>query len=195
VSHTFVTRTFTASANDFPGSFSSIDAYEKFVAVAGGEAIEGSEKLHHLWGATRSGWAIYTTKNILKSANLPSLQFLTDAGQQYEFEDEHTSKTSVAVFNLVEQKQVISDLKMLLSQLAANPDAVYDAEKSGNLCDGDVEEALKRDYVSANPALDPLVRGDEGSSADYLFVFLRSILTLFENANAEGLMLVHELRV
>jgi hypothetical protein len=99
------------------------------------------------------------------------------------------------VFDAIEQKQVISELKQLLLRLAANPDAVYDAEESGNFCDGDVEKALKRDYVSANPALDPLVMGDEGSSADYLFVFLRSILAVFENATAEDLMVVHELRV
>lgn len=82
-----------------------------------------------------------------------------------------------------------------MSELAVNPDAAYDAEEFGIYSDGEVEAALQRDYVCPNPAFDPHVSGDEGQSADYLFVYLRSILEVMQNANAEGLAVVHVLEI
>jgi hypothetical protein len=70
---------------------------------------------------------------------------------------------------------------------------VYEAEDYGCLGEGDVEAALNREYVSAQPWFDPEVKGDEGQSADYLFVYLRSVLTVIQNANLEGLLVVYEL--
>jgi hypothetical protein len=37
--------------------------------------------------------------------------------------------------------------------------------------------------------------GDEGQSAEYLFVYLRSILEVVKNANASGLVVVHVLEI
>src|SRR5215216_263832 len=194
MSHSYSTRTFATEENSLPSSFASLEDFKRFSQDAASAAINKPGKLYHVWGHTRSGWAIYTIKNLLKTGDFVAIQFLTDSGHQFKFEDEHGS-TSVAVVTPMQQVQVIADLGRLLSELVVNPDAAYDAEEFGIYCDGDVEAALQRDYVCPNPAFDPQVLGDEGQSADYLFVYLRSVLEVTKNAHAEGLTVVHVLEI
>jgi hypothetical protein len=134
-------------------------------------------------------------KNILKAKPFPALEFLTDTGHQYRIEGEFDQYTNVTVLDRSSQKQVVAELQQLLLDLKVNPEIVYEAEEFGNLSRGDVEAALNRDYVSARPSLDPEVSGDEGEGADYLFVYLRSVFTVIQNANSEGLMVVFTLNI
>jgi hypothetical protein len=45
------------------------------------------------------------------------------------------------------------------------------------------------------PGYDRCVNGDEGLGADYLFVYLRSLLAVIENGHAEGKTVVYQLEV
>jgi hypothetical protein len=49
--------------------------------------------------------------------------------------------------------------------------------------------------VSAKPAFDRQVRGDEGQSADYLLTYLRSMLALLYTAHTQRLAVVHMLEI
>jgi hypothetical protein len=133
--------------------------------------------------------------NILEANPFPALAFLTDAGHQYEIHGEFDQKTTVTVLDQSSQKQVIAQLQQLLLDLKESPEIVYDAEEFGHLSEGDVEAALNREYVSAMPYRDQEVFGDEGEGADYLFVYLRSVLQVIQNANSEGLMVIYSLEL
>jgi hypothetical protein len=192
MSHTSETRTFTAPAKSIPAVMSNVEQYERLARVAGETACKRTDKLHNIFGSTRSGWAIYTLKNILESFDLPALAFLTDSGQRYILEGEY-GNMNIEVLDAAQQREVIAQLTTLLTALKAKPEAVYEAEEFGHLSEGDVEDALARDYISGHPYSDSQVRGDEGDTADYLFVDLRSVLALVENAQAEGMVVVHSL--
>lgn len=194
MSHSYTTRTFATEEKSLPSSFASLEDFERFSQHAVSEAMNKPGKLFYVRGSTRSGWAIYTIKNLLKTGEFPAIQFLGDSGHQYGFESEYGS-TSVAVVTPTQLACVIAELERLLSELSVNPDPAYDAEEFGIYCEGDVEAALQRDYICQDPALDPQVSGDEGQSADYLFVFLRSILAVMNNAHADGLAVIHVLEM
>ena len=195
MSHSSETRIFTAPTDGFPSSASFIEQFQNLCRTAGSAAYNRKDKLHHVFGSTRSGYAIYTLKNILRAKPFPALEFLTDTGHQYQLKGEFGQDTLVTVLDRSSQKQVIAELQQLFLDLKANPDIVYEAEDFGHLSDGDVETALNHDYVSAQPSVDPGVRGDEGEGADYLFVYLRSVFTVIQNANSEGLMVVYSLEL
>jgi hypothetical protein len=195
MSHSSETRIFTAPTEGFPFGASFIEQYQSLCITAGGAAYNRKDKLHHVFGSTRSGCAIETLNNILKTIPFPALEFLTYTGHQYQFKGEFGQDIMVTVLDRSSQKQVIAELQQLFFELKENPDIVYEAEDFGYLDEGDVEAALNRDYVSARPSLDPEVKGDEGGGADYLFVYLRSVLTVIQNANSEGMMVVYELEL
>jgi len=167
MSHSYSTRTFATEESSLPSSFACLKDFERFSKDAASDARNTPGKLYYVSGDTRSGWAIYTIRNLLRTGDFSAIQFLTDSGHEYKFESEHGS-TSVALVTPTQQVQVIAELKRLMSELAANPGAAYDAEEFGIYSDGDVEAALQRDYVCPQPAFDPHVVGDEGQSADYL---------------------------
>lgn len=195
MSHAYGTRTFTVSSHEVPSSFSSLEDFDAFKQKAGGIAHERTDGFHYLAGSTRSGWAIYTTQNLLQSApNAPALQFLVESGHTYRFESEY-GFTAVSVLDSTAVDAAAEALDGLLSALRADPLRVYDADEGGVFSDGDVEAALARDYVSVRPTFDRQVRGDEGESADYLFTYLRSILAVLHAAQREGLSVVHSLIV
>ena len=194
MSHSYETRTFTVSSEKLPSSFSSLEEFETFSREAGGIAHARSDGFHHLWGSTRSGWAIYLMRNLLRSyPDATSLQFLSDKGQTYNFETEY-GLTAVSVLDSRAVDAAVEQLDQLLSSLRADPAQIYDADEGG-VFDADVETALARDYVSAKPAFDNQVRGDEGEGADYLLTYLRSVLALLRTAQGEELSVVHALTV
>ncbi len=195
MSHSSETLIFTAATDGFPTGASFIEQFQNICRTAGGAAYNRKDKLHHVFGSTRSGYAIYTLKNILKAKPFPALEFLTDTGHQYQIKGEFDQETKVTVLDQSSQKQVTAELQQLFLDLKANPGIVYEAEDFGNLSEGDVEAALNRDYVSARPSLDSKVRGDEGEGADYLFVYLRSVFTVIQNAHSEELMVVYALEL
>jgi hypothetical protein len=195
MSHTSRTRIFTAPTEGFPSGASFIEQYEDICLTAGAAALERKDSLHHVFGSTRSGYAIYTLMNILEVKPFPALAFLTDAGHQYEIQGDFYKNTTVTVLDQSSQKQVIAQLQQLLLDLKESPEIVYDAEEFGHLSEGDVEAALNREYVSAMPYRDQEVFGDEGEGADYLFVYLRSVLQVIQNANSEGLMVIYSLEL
>ena len=195
MSHAYDTRTFTAEPRALPPSWASLEEYEAFARDAGGIAHARSDGLHHLWGSTRSGWAIYLTRNLLRSdPDAAALRFLTDSGHTYTFESEY-GFTAVSVLDSAAVDAAAEQLDRLLSSLRADPVRVYDADEAGMFSDGDVEAALAREYVSASPAYDREVRGDEGEGADYLCTYLRSVLALLRTARGQGLSVVHALTV
>jgi hypothetical protein len=150
------------------------------------------EPLLYMSGATRSGWAIYQTEAILDRLNLPELAFLTVDGTENLLPTEG-SKHGYTIIDRDRQPQVIAQFHELFTALKADPLLGSDDEY-GIYDDDEIAPALARDYVSSNPCYDTRnVAGDEGQSADYLFVYLRSILAVIENARAEGLWAVHEL--
>lgn len=195
MSHSYQTRTYTVASQELPPTFASLEGYERFARDAGGRAHARTDGLHHLWGSTRSGWAIYLTRNMLRAApDLTALQFLSDKGHSYTFETEH-ELTAVSVLAPAAVDAAAEQLDRLLSSIRANPSLVYDADEAGIFSGEDVEAAAARDYVSAQPAYDNQVRGDEGEGADYLLTYLRSILALLRTAQGEGLSVVHALAI
>jgi hypothetical protein len=195
MSHAYGTRTFTVASHELPSSFASLEEFEAFARKAGGEANARAGGLHDLWGSTRSGWAIYTTRNLLRSApTATALQFLSDRGHAYRFETEY-GFTAVSVLDAGAIAAAAEQLDQLLSVLRADPARACDADEAGMFSDGDAEAALARDYLSATPAYDSQVRGDEGEGADYLFTYLRSILALLRAAQGQKLSVVHSLTV
>jgi len=195
MSHHSETKIFTAPAKGFPFGESLVEQYQNLCKTAGWVAHERKDKLHYVSGSTRSGNAIYTVKNILRAIPYPALESLSDTGHRYQFKGEFGQDINVTILDHSSQKQVIADLQQLFLDLKAAPEVVYDAEDFGCLSEGDVEAALERDYVSSRPSTDRNVLGDEGEGADYLFVYLRSVLTVIQNASAEDLFVVYELEL
>ncbi|MGZ5201911.1 MAG: hypothetical protein ACXWC4_19300 [Telluria sp.] len=195
MSHKAESRIFTVPAELVPSAADFQQRYQELCITAGGAAYQRKDKLHHVFGSTRSGYAIYTLKNILKLKPFPAIEFLTDTGHQYRLKGEFGQELRVTVLDRARQAQVIAALHQLLIDLKANPDVVYEAEDFGHLMDGDVEAALDHDYVSASPAYDREVRGNDGEGADYLFVYLRSVLKVIQNAYEEGLVVVYQLEL
>lgn len=193
MSHTSETRIYTVPPDGFPSDTSFNEQFKSFSSTEGNAAYNRKDQLHYVSGSTRSGYAIETLNNILKANPLSALEFLTWTGYQYRLKGEFDQDILVTVLDRTRQNQVIAELQQLFADLKANPEIVYEAEDYGCLGEGDVEAALNREYVSAQPWFDPEVNGGEGQSADYLFVYLRSVLTVIQNANLEGLMVVYEL--
>ncbi|NHZ37869.1 hypothetical protein [Massilia rubra] len=189
MSHTSETRIFSAPAASVPPVLSSADDYEALARGPGALACARTDKLHHVFGSTRSGYAIYYFGNILAAFDFPALSFLTDSGQRYAFEGEYGT-TLVEVLDADKQRAVITQMNALFDALKANPMIAYEAEDFGHLSEDDIEKALARDYVSASPYADTNVWGDEGDTADYLFTYLRSVLKVVENALDEGLLVI-----
>ena len=59
--------------------------------------------------------------------------------------------------------------------------------------DDEFLEALQKNYVSRRPWRDKNVKytGEDGSNEDYLFVYLRSILAVLENADKQNLTTIY----
>jgi hypothetical protein len=191
MSHAYDTRTFTVSSEEVPSTFASLEDFQNFKTEAGGKAHARTDALHYVWGSTRSGWAIYLMRNLLDSApDYPALQFLTDKGHTHTFETEYGS-TSVSMLDATGVAAAVAQFDGLLSSMKEAPDRVYEADHGGIFSDQDVETAAARDYVSAKPAYDDQVWGDEGQSADYLFTYLRSVLAVLRSAQEQGLSVVH----
>lgn len=194
MSHSYSTRTFTVPANILPATFASLEEFDALAKDAGGVAHDRTDGLHHLWGDTRSGWAIYITKKLLESfPDASALQFLTDEAMTIKFEDEY-GFTAVSALDPPAVTRAAGRLAEMLAALKAEPMRVYDADYAGVLYD-DVGEALARDYTSNNPRFDGQVGGDEGQSADYLCTYWRSMLALLRTAEREGAGVVHSLKV
>lgn len=193
MSHSYETRIFTAPADGFPAAPLTADQLDQICHTAGQEASARKDALHNVFGSTRSGYAIYTLAEILKAKPFPALEFLTDTGHDYSFPGEHGEESLVTVLDRARQEEVIAAFQQLFGDLTAAPEIVYEAENFGHLCDGDVEAALARDYVSASPSLDSAIYGDEGEGADYMFAYLRSVLKVIQNAHAEGKVAVYQL--
>ncbi|CUI09178.1 hypothetical protein LXA47_21850 [Massilia sp. P8910] len=194
MSHFSETQTFTMPLTALPAAINSQAEYDAFNDGASTRAWRRDDQLHYVSGSTRSGYAIYTFGNILASFDLPALVFLTDGGQQYAYEGEY-GVHGVEVLDAARQRAVIAQMNELFAALKADPMIVYNAEEYGHLSDNDVEDALARDYVCAAPYPNAQVRGDDGESADYMFVFLRSVLRVVENALDEGLLVVHSVEM
>ncbi|RSZ59996.1 hypothetical protein HF313_14870 [Massilia atriviolacea] len=190
MSHSSETRIFTAPAASIRSPLASAEDYEALAHGPGAVACARTDKLHHIFGSTRSGYAIYYFGDILANFDFPALTFLTDSGQQYAFEGEYGT-TLVEVLDAQKQRAVIEQMNALFAALRADPSIAYDAETFGHLSDGDIENALARDYVSGRPYADTQVYGDEGDTADYLFTYLRSVLKVVENALEEGLLVIY----
>jgi len=194
MSHSYSTRTFSVAADRLPATFASLAEFDAFAKDAGGAAHDRADGLHHLWGDTRSGWAIYITKKLLESLpDATALGFLTDEATTIKFEDEH-GFTAVSVLAPQAVTRAADRLADLLRTLQADPMPLYRAEYAG-VFNADVEAALARDYTSNNPRFDPQVGGDEGQSADYLCTYWRSMLALLRTAERDGLGVVHSLTV
>jgi hypothetical protein len=190
----YLSETFSVPDNRIPAKFGSKEDFAAFATDAKGEARERPGGLHYLHGSTRSGWALLTAWNAAKAASGNEvLSFLSCKGRTVDFDDEH-GNTAVSVLSPAEVKDAAARLQALLVALRANPAAVYDADEAGVFYEDDVEKALARDYVTANPRFDRQVRGDEGESADYLLTFLRSTLAVLNSAAAEGLAVAHWVR-
>ncbi|HEX8613715.1 MAG TPA: hypothetical protein VF800_20750 [Telluria sp.] len=189
MSHSSETRIFTAPAASVPPLLAGAEDYDALARGPGAVACARRDKLHHVFGSTRSGYAIYFFGEILAAFDFPALTFLTDSGQQYAFEGEYGT-TLVEVLDAEKQRAVIAQMNALFAALKANPVIAYEAETFGHLCEDDIEKALARDYVSASPYADTEVYGDEGDTADYLFTYLRSVLKVVENALDEGLVVI-----
>lgn len=190
----YVSETFSVPDNRIPAKFGSKEDFAAFATDATGEARARPGGLHYLHGSTRGGWALLTAWNAAKAASGNEvLSFLSCKGRTVDFDDER-SNTAVSVLSPAEVKDAAGRLKALLVALRANPAAVYDADYAGVFYGDDVEKALARDYVTANPRFDTQVRGDEGESADYLLTFLRSTLAVLNSAAGEGLAVAHWVR-
>jgi hypothetical protein len=194
MSHSSESRIFSAPAASVPPLLASADDYDALAYGPGAVACARTDKLHHVFGRTRSGYAIYYVGDILATFDFPALTFLTDSGQQYAFDGEYGT-ILVEVLDADKQRAVIEQMHALFDALKADPMIAYEAETYGHLSDDDIENALARDYVSASPYADSQVLGDEGDTADYLFTYLRSVLKVVQNALDEGLLVVFSVEV
>jgi hypothetical protein len=189
MSHSYDTWTFaivpTPSLPDGSSAPSTSYAYERSKAAG--------EPLVYMSGTTRSGWAIYQTQAILNRLNLPALAFLTVSGTENLLPTEG-DKLGYSIIDSTRQPQVIAQFHEFFARLKADPMLACDDEY-GMYDDDEIAPALARDYVSSNPVYDRNVAGEDGQRADYLFVYLRSILKVIENAHAEGLWAVHKLAI
>jgi hypothetical protein len=193
MSHTYSTDTFSLAPQSVPASFDSAEAFDVFYHNL--PSADNSNMLRSVRGSTRDGWAIYLLQHVLERMDFTRLQFLTGKIHRYNFEHEYGSFSRISVIYPAELADTIADLEQLLVMLKDNADVVYDADEVGVFSDGEVEVASERDYVSANPAYDPNVAGEDGQSADYLFVLLRSILMVLKNAQQAGFVVLHLLRI
>ena len=187
MSHTYYTTTFVivppaSLSESLPAEPSTTYAYER-------SQVPG-EPLLYTTGATRSGWAIYQTGYMLEKLNLPALSFLTVDGAENPLPAEG-GQHGYTIIDSVRQPAVIAQFHAFFAQLKAEHMLAEDYE--GRYGYDEILPALTRDYVSSQPAYDRQVWGEDGQSVDYLFTFLRSILAVIENAQAEGLWAVHEL--
>jgi len=194
MSHSYDTSTYAADASLVPERLTSPDQLRVLSTPAFVEQEQSPGTLVYMFGSTRSGWAIYTSKALVEAVNLPSLRFLSDEGQ-HKFETEH-GFTAVTIFEPGSLPGVASDLRRLLDLVKQDPILAMDADAEGMFGVEEVAAALARDYVSPKPAFDyGNVSGDDGQSADYLFTWLRSILRIVEVAQSSGRAVVHELKV
>lgn len=189
MSHTYDTSTYAIAPD--PGLPDGSSGPPTSIYSYGRIRPEG-EALLYTSGATRSGWAIYQTEAILSRLNLPALAFLTDGGTENLLPTEGC-KHGYAIIDSARQPEVIAQFHELFARLKENPMLAAD-DDYGIYDDDQIAPALARDYVSANPCYDYLnVDGEDGQSADYLFVYLRSVLAVIENAKVAGLWAVHRL--
>lgn len=187
MSHTYDTTTFAvvppaSPSAGLPAEPSTTYAYER-------SQVPG-EPLLYTSGATRSGWAIYQTGVMLEKLNLPALAFLTVDGSEKLLPTEG-DRHGYTIIDSARQPEVIAQFHAFFAQLKA--DHMLAEDYAGMYGYDEILPALGRAYVSAQPAYDRQVWGEDGQSADYLFTFLRSILAVIENARTEGLWVVHEL--
>jgi hypothetical protein len=189
MSHAYSTATFAIvpppSLPDGLSAPSSSYAYER-------SKVPG-QPMVYTDGLTRSGWALYQTRDILTRLDLPALAFLTVEGTENLLTTERDMH-GYSIIDGTRQPEVIAQFRDFFAQLKADPMLASDDEY-GIYDDDEISPALARDYVSSSPPFDRNVAGDEGQSADYLFTYLRSILAVIENAHAEGLWAVHVLEI
>jgi hypothetical protein len=195
MSHSYDTSTYAADASQVPARLESPDELSALSTAAFLEQQKSPDPLVYVSGTTRSGWAVYTSKNLLEAVDLLSLAFLSDRGQ-HRFETEH-GFTAVTVLAPSALSSVAADLRQLLERVKAEPMLALRADTDGSMFGVDeIAEAVARDYVTWQPAFDyGNVRGDEGQGPDYFFTWLRSILRVVEVAQARGQAVVHELKV
>jgi hypothetical protein len=194
MSHHYDTSTYAADADQVSARLASPDQLRAAANAAFSEQEAVPDKLVYMFGSTRSGWAVYTVKELLKTVNLPSLRFLTDEGQ-HRFETEH-GYTCISILSGVALTNAIDGLRQLLEVATATPILVLNADTNACLDVEGIATALARDYVTSKPAFDyGNVIGDDGQTADYLFAWLRGVLRIAEGAQSDGRILVHVLKV
>ena len=195
MSHSYDTSTYVAEASQVPARLESPDQLRGVATAAFLEQEKSPDSLVYVSGTTRSGWAVYTSKNLIEAVELPSLGFLSDRGE-HMFETEH-GFTAVTVLAPSALSGVASDLRVLLERVKAEPMLALDADTDSSMFGVDeIAAAVARDYVTSRPAFDYLnVRGDEGQGPDYYFTWLRSVLRVVEVAQARGQAVVHQLKV
>ena len=195
MSHSYDTSTYVAEASQVPARLESPDELSALATAAFLEQKKSPDPLVYVSGTTRSGWAVYTSKNLIEAVGLPSLGFLSDRGQ-HRFETEH-GFTAVTVLAPSALSAVASDLRHLLERVKAEPMLALHADTDSSMFGlEEIAAAVARDYVSSTPAFDyGNVRGDEGQGPDYYFTWLRSILRVVEVAQARSQAVVHELKV
>jgi hypothetical protein len=187
MSHAYSTSTYIV-ARDTPLPASAEQMKNLWKAT-----IDGASPPRRVTGSSRNGWAIYMLGHLLDRVDLPALGCLRLQHEDASFEDEH-GRSSVSILRDGRLAAAADAMANLLAALRAEPSIVYDAEFAGIFSDDDVEVALARDYISEQPAFDyGNVRGDEGESADYLMVWLRSIAAVMGSARQQGLAVAHEI--
>jgi hypothetical protein len=166
---------------------------EKIAALSNRLEAKETTDLEFVIGVTRNGTAIGMVEDLLKQNDSPSLVFLTfQTSQRYlRFDGGFygKSETVCSIFAGERLSQVIGELENLLTFLAKHSDSLLRTRYYDYFDDAEIKDAIRRDYVCATPGNDKNVGEDE--SADYLFVWLRSILELAKNAWASDMVLVH----
>lgn len=203
MSVTYDTSIFCIESEIVPESFSSRGELNKLWSLAYQrvkqdpadsffiQSKQPIETLNFAQGSTRNGWAIYTVAEVLESMVFPALEFLTDSGYQQVFDEDHCL-TKVMVFRGEAQKQAILEMHQFFAALREQPELLTLAA-DGIGSDDEFLEALQKDYVSRRPWRDKNVKytGEDGSNEDYLFVYLRSILAVLENADRQSLTSIY----
>jgi hypothetical protein len=185
-------------------------AYELFVSLAGtwdpcklpntpGFEQEVLKSALVLSGTSRNAWFEHYLGLLLKMHGSASLEVLTLQAKTFPFEEIQVGEGEYAFIQhlryVVLETPLISstasNIRSFLQWSEANIESVASVLET-ECSREDLEISLRAQTISFRPDFyHPTLRFDEGVGPEYLYLYLRSLLTLLEEAQARSCFVVH----
>ena len=200
---------FALPQKELPSSFETVDEQQSFIIEQQNRAHAALEKLeprHHalprkdwiklseqvlrstlvLCGSSRGGWFERVMGAIIRAYGAKSLEFITDAEQHAPFIwPDPTWRFRSTSIEPQDIPAVAQEIRSGISWCEENAALVGELSSDGFLAE-DVLEAVESHDVT----FDASSYAYEGEGFNYLFVFLRSLLVILDEARARGLVVV-----